>query len=157
MGWDGPNPYSLQFPCSMRGNSLDMLQSGLAMPILKSTQMSVPFGSDMCMSAVCTARVFPCRRLTVPREWHGLPHTYGTVLHREEMRLTVPPDQGTETPPTRKINLKVSDFEHQSLSGSEMAGLLLWQQPVQSSNLCLITQPNQQVEISEDRVKCSNQ
>ena len=47
---------SLRFSCSMRVNSLGTLQSGLAMPILTSTHMSVPLGSGMWMSAVWTAR-----------------------------------------------------------------------------------------------------
>ena len=40
----------------MRVSSLGTLQSGLAMPILTSTHMSLPLGSEMCMSAVWTAR-----------------------------------------------------------------------------------------------------
>ena len=53
LGLDGRSPYSLHFSYSMCANSLGMLQSGLAMPILTSIQMSVPLGSE---TAGCTAR-----------------------------------------------------------------------------------------------------
>ena len=52
-------PYSLRFSCSMRASSLGTLQSGLAMPILTSTQMSVPLGSE------CECR--PCEPARVSR------------------------------------------------------------------------------------------
>ena len=71
LGSDAPNPYSLRCSCSMQAISLGRLHSGLAMPILTSSNVRAIGFRDMDVGSVHSVGFLRCR-LTVSREGHGL-------------------------------------------------------------------------------------